>query len=90
MTSHQSLNLMHQTSTHPGEIPISLIYVRSMCGCVALSALPRALPRFMSLPVSVVEAVAPLPPGRSTQCASVTTPMCSGKPTSVLAGIGAN
>jgi len=55
----------------------------SMCGYVAFSKLPRALYRFMSLPVCGQSFVL-LPPGKSPQHASVITPLCSGKLTSIL------
>lgn len=38
--------------------------------CILLSNLPLAITRFMSLPVSVVKAISPLPPGLTAQCLS--------------------
>lgn len=90
LRSHLSgFDLLHPL-VHSGVIPHSFSYVGSMCSYVALYNLLRALSRFMSLPFSIVEAISSLPPGRSTQCASVTTPLCSGKLTSVLSCLEVN
>lgn len=49
-------NFRHKTST-VGRFPISFGYVGSISVCVALSDLHTSLARFMSLQISLVEAV---------------------------------